>query len=549
MADSSDVLEHARRAFGEHRWDEARTGFTRAREQADLGADDVAALAECAWWQGDIEACLATYEEAYRLYVHGEQPATRQAAKLAMEVAYFWLLRGEAAIASGWIGRARRLLEDEPECSEKAYLRWLEVDEALGNADFDAAIRIARAVADAGQRYDDATLTALGLVGEGIATVKRGDVARGLTVLDEAMLPVVAGEVDPGYAGNIYCQLMSICHELADYERAQEWTDATARWCEGFPNAVMFLGICRVHRAQLMDVKGDWEEAEAEALRLCDELASMNIDAVAEGHYELGEVRRQRGDLDCAEKAYERARAMGRDPQPGLARLRLAQGRTDSAAEGIATALSTTDDPLVRARLCAAQVEVALAAADLPTAKLAAEEVTAAARRYGSSGLVAAADQARGAVALAAGDHESALTHLQDACRTWRAVGAPHRTAQVRMLLARTYQALGNDETATVELDAAEAEFERLGASLDLERVAELRSGRRLPDGLTAREAEVLGLVAAGMTNKEAADALFLSEKTIARHLSNIFTKLGVTSRTAAAAYAFEHGLASSSRG
>lgn len=546
MTDVAEVLEVARRAFGQHRWAEARAGFATARERDDLGADDLAALAECAWWQGDVDECLSIYEEAYRLYLHGDSRRARPAAKLAMELAFFWFLRGEAAIGSGWISRARRLLDDEPECVEKAYLRTMAIDEALVAADFDAAIEIAGQTVDAGNRYGDETLTALGLAGEGIARVKRGEVSQGLATLDEAMLPVVAGRVDPGYAGNIYCQLMSMCHELADFRRAQEWTDTTTRWCEGFPDAVMFLGVCRVHRAQLMQVRGDWAQAEEEALRLCDELASMNVDAVGEGYYELGEVRRQRGDLARAEESYARAHEMGRDPQPGLALLRLAQERIDDAAQAISGALATAVDPLLRARLRDAQVEIALATEDLDTAEAATGELEGAADRYGSSGLVGAAIQARGAVALARGDHEGALRHLNDACRRWREVGARHREARVRVQLARTHRAMGDHDAAERELDAAGDEFERLGAERDAEHVISLRSEPALPGGLTAREVEVLRLVAAGMTNKEVAETLYVSQKTVARHLSNIFTKLQVSSRTAAAAYAFEHGLASS---
>lgn len=545
MAEPSDILDAARTAFAHHRWDEARGGYTRAREEIDLGADDLAALAECAWWQGDIEECLATYEEAYRLYLHGEQPATRQAAKLAMDVGIFWFLRGEEAIGSGWIGRARRLFDDEPDCAEKSYLRWMEFKQALGDADFDAALDIAREVTDAGNRHGDETLTALGLVAEGVATIKRGEVDRGLAIVDEAMLPVVAGTIDPTWSGDIYCQIMGVCHELADYGRAQEWTDATARWCEGFPNAVMFLGICRIHRAHLMDLSGDWDRAEEEALRLCDELASMNSEAVAEGHYELGEIRRQRGDLDGAEEAYARAHSMGRDPQPGLALVRLAQGKPQAASAAVEGALMTAVDPLERARLCGAQVEIALATGDVAVATRAADEVRRASERYGSVGLAAAAAQALGAAALADGAPEVALTHLREACRQWKAIGAPHRMARARELLARAHQALGNGDAAELELDAAAAEFERLGAQLDLDRLAALRSGPARPAGLTPREVEVLQRVAEGKTNREVAEALFLSEKTVARHLSNIFTKLDVSSRTAAAAYAFEHDLAS----
>jgi DNA-binding NarL/FixJ family response regulator len=264
----------------------------------------------------------------------------------------------------------------------------------------------------------------------------------------------------------------------------------------------------------------------------------------------VGEVRRLRGDLAGAEEAFRQAHALGRDPQPGLAMLRLAHGQVTAALASIrATLAAERSDRLARARLCAAQVEIALEAGDIEAARLASEELTETANIYHSSGLEAAAPQAQGAVLLADGRPADALQALRLACLRWQQLNAPYEAARVRLLLARAYDALGNRDAATLELDAAEAVFTRLGAAPDAKRTASLRSRTRLPDGLTEREAEVLALVAAGKTNREIADALVISEKTVARHLSNIFTKLDLPSRTAAAAYAFEHGLARRSRG
>jgi DNA-binding NarL/FixJ family response regulator len=338
--------------------------------------------------------------------------------------------------------------------------------------------------------------------------------------------------------------------ELADVRRAAAWTEATSRWLAGLPPAVLFTGICRVHRSQVLQRRGAWSQAEREAALVCRDLADLHVAGAAEGHYQLGELRRLRGDLAGAEDAYRHAHELGRDPQPGLALLRLAQGRAATAAASIRAALTAVvHDRLARAQLCAAQVEIALAAGDPDSAATACEELTGTASTYGSSGLEAAALQARGAVLLAGGRPEAALPTLRAACRRWTELDAPYDAARVRLLLAGAYRALGDADAALRELDAAGAVFERLGATPDADRAAPLRGRPALPAGLTAREAEVLALVAAGRTNREIAQLLVLSHKTVARHLSNIFAKLEVTSRTQAAAYAFEHGLATPERG
>jgi DNA-binding NarL/FixJ family response regulator len=502
----------------------------------------MAALAEAAWWEGAVEESLSAYEEAYRLYLHSEEAGHRPAAMLAMDIGFLWYLRGEEAIGSGWISRAQRLLDGQPACVEHGYLQSLQIDAALSQSDFDAAIEVARAVAALGAEHDDATLIACALVGEGIAMIKQGRVGDGLAILDEAMLPVVAGRVRPSYAGNIYCQLMSVCHDLADLRRAEQWTDATARWCEGFSNAVMFMGICRVHRVQLLQVRGEWAQAEDEIQRVCDELGAMNVIAVGVALYELAEVRRLCGDLVESEEAYAEAHRCGRDPQPGLALLWLAQGKHRAALEAVQAAEATTSDRLAKTRLWEAMVEVALTADDLTTARRAADELDAAATTYASSGLVAAAVLARGRVQLAGGDARGAVESLGEARQRWQDLNAPYRVAQVRVQLARALQALRSESGATLELDAADAAFAQLGVT---RRGATTMAdpAASLPGGLTPREAEVLGLVARGMTNREVAAALVLSEKTVARHLANLYTKLDVASRTAAAAFAHDHGL------
>ena len=295
---------------------------------------------------------------------------------------------------------------------------------------------------------------------------------------------------------------MAAFHELADVRRAAEWTEATGRWLAGLPAAVLFTGICRVHRSQVLQLKGAWAQAEREATLVCQDLAELHVAAVAEGHYQLGELRRLRGELAGAEDAYRQAHRLGRDPQPGLALLRLAQGRAATASASIRAALAAVSaDRLARARLCAAQVEIALAAGEPEVAGRACEELQQTASTYGSSGLEAAALQARGAVLGAGGRPEAALPTLRAACRRWQELDAPYEAARVRLLLAAAYRALGDGDAAMRELDEAEAVFGRLGAGPDAARAAAALHGRpALPAGLTGREAEVLALVAAGRT-------------------------------------------------
>lgn len=537
MAPTPD-LDSARAAYAANRWAEARAGFLAARARGPLSADDMSALAEASWWDGAIDESLSASEEAYRLFLQGDEPRFEAAAMVAMDLGFSWYLRGEETMGSGWISRAQRLLENRPECVEHGYLQALAIDESLATGDYDTALDVARAVEAAADRHGDETLAAYALVGQGIARIKQGRVGDGLALLDEAMLPVVAGRVRPTFAGNIYCQLMSVCHELADLRRAQQWTDATARWCGGFDNAVMFMGVCRVHRAQLLQVHGQWAEAEEEIRRVCDELAKMNVVAVGLALYELGEVRRLRGDLAEAEAAYADAHRHGRDPQPGLALLWLAQGRVSAAREALLAAESSTSDPLARARLWEALVEVAVRAGDRATARRALESLERAAATYASSGLLAAAALARGEVRLAEGDAPGAVDALIEARRRWQDLGAPPRVARARTLLAEALRSTGNEQAATLELQAAAATLAELGVAEPTPAAA-----RRLPGGLTPREAEVLQLVARGMSNREVAAKLVLSEKTVARHLANVYTKLGVGSRTAAAAYAHDQGL------
>jgi DNA-binding NarL/FixJ family response regulator len=549
VEDAGGALEAARDAYRRHDWAGARERFTAARAAGELAAADLDALADAAWWLGDVDEASAVLEAACRRHLDEGRPGP--AAMAAMGIAVNHFLRGDGVLGSGWVGRAQRLLRDQPEGPEHGYALFLELEGGLAGGDAAAVAGAAARVRDLGRRYADPNLVAGGDLFEGRALVRQGRMAEGMALLDEAMLAVLSGQLRPEWAGNIYCHLMAAFHELADVRRAAEWTEATGRWLAGLPAAVLFTGICRVHRSQVLQLKGAWAQAEREATLVCQDLAELHVAAVAEGHYQLGELRRLRGELAGAEDAYRQAHRLGRDPQPGLALLRLAQGRAATASASIRAALAAVSaDRLARARLCAAQVEIALAAGEPEVAGRACEELQQTASTYGSSGLEAAALQARGAVLGAGGRPEAALPTLRAACRRWQELDARYEAARVRLLLAAAYRALGDGDAAMRELDEAEAVFGRLGAGPDAARAAAALHGRpALPAGLTGREAEVLALVAAGRTNREIAETLVLSHKTVARHLSNIFAKIGVTSRTQAAAYAFQHGLAAPGRG
>jgi DNA-binding CsgD family transcriptional regulator len=337
------------------------------------------------------------------------------------------------------------------------------------------------------------------------------------------------------WTGAIYCGLMDACNELRDLRRASEWTEATRRWSDPLPLASLYPGICRVHRAQNLQRHGEWDQAEQEALGACEDMVGIDVFAVADAYYEVGEVRRLRGDLDGAEQAYTQAHDYGRDPQPGMALLRMGQGRVPEAAASIAAVIAAdTGSPLGRAPLLAAQVDIALAAGDLVTAEAAADQLTDTAETFESVGLRAEGHRCRGAVLLAHGRTVESVGVLRMALNAWRELDVPFEAARTRQLLARALNELGDTDGAAREEAAAQACFDKLGVVVP---------GEATAGGLTARELEVIKLLASGMSNREIADALFLSPKTVSRHLSNIFAKIGATSRAGATAFAYDHGL------
>jgi DNA-binding CsgD family transcriptional regulator len=540
MTGIDETLRRARSAYERRDWPAAYNDLKRLHEQRVLDTDDLHALGDAAWWLGLIRETLSLTELCYRRFL--EEGRVDRAATIALEVGFAWFLRGEPTLGSAWIGRGRRLLAGQPEGESHGFLRWLDLNQALEAGDLDTALATAGDIADLADKIGSPALASLGLLGEGIVAVRRGDLTLGFARLDEAMLPVLAGELPPEQAGLVYCEMIAICCELADLDRARHWTAVTQRWCESLSSAAMFLGICRLHRVQLMRVGGDWVAARSEAAKACEELADMNVSVVAEAHYELGELLRLADDHESAADAYRRAAEMGRDPEPGRSLLDLAAGNPGAGLSSVRRALSDAGAvPFRRVPLLAAFVEIAVAAGDTDAAEAAAAELDSIARTYPTSGFTAAATLARGRVQLQRHDIDGAVPTLTDALRRYRDLGAPYETAHVRVLLAEAYLAVG-DDTAAAELDEAARTFARLGAASLVRRIDALRRPST-PGGLTAREVDVLGRVAAGMTNKDAAAALGIRDRTVARHLANIYLKLGVSTRTAAAAWAIEHGI------
>lgn len=468
-----EVLQAGREAIKRRAWREAFDLLTAADASAGLSPADLENLAQAAWWTGRLGECISARERAYVAYV--ESANHPQAALVAIALAKDYYGRRDSSVGTAWLNRAGRLLEGVPECIEHGYLiRTRGVVAFEGLHDFDAALTHAQRALDIGTRFADRDLMAIGLHDQGRILVAKGQVAEGMALMDEATVAAVAGELGLLATGIIYCNMITACEELADYRRAGEWTDAAKRWCErqaitGFP------GMCRVHRAEIMRLRGAWAEAEQEARRACHELRDFNLSYAAEAFYKVGEVRLRMGDLSPAEEAFRQAHELGRDPQPGLALLQLAEGKVPTAAASVKRALADESLPrLARARLLPAQVEIAIAAGDLEAARTATEELEAIAKAYATSALEASAVCARGALQLTEGDAAGACRNLRRGWRLWHELDCPYEAARARMLLAAAFRAEGDGEAAALELQAARSVFERLGAVRDARRASEL---------------------------------------------------------------------------
>lgn len=535
MDEHADALAQARRAHAAGAWFTA-AGLFESVPTEQLTAVDLLAHFEAVWWLGRSEDALRLGTAAYKALIANSRPI--EAVRLAVLVVLTHLSRGDQPQAFGWAGRAGRVLEEIPENAAHGHFLWLtEVLASLVGGEPATALDAAHRVQEMARRFDDPDLVAAALYGEGHALIKLGAVGDGLARLDEAMVGVLDGRVASLLSGSLYCYTIGACHEVADVRRMTRWTDLAERWLASQSVAFWYAGICRVYRAELQLMRGEWDEAESGALRVAVEFDDNQVPYAAEAWYVVGEVRRLRGDATAAD-AYNEAHARGRDPQPGRALLQLQQGDAVGAATSVRSALAAAGgDPLRRAPMCAAAVDIAVAAGRLEDAGDAEAELAATAATYATSGLEAMAATARGRLLLAEGGAEEALPVLRGAHRRWLELGAQHDAADTCLRLAEAYRALNDELSAAAELARAEETFGRLRAR---------RTALQAPDGLTGRECEVLSLVADGRSNREIGEKLYISDRTVARHLTNIFGKIGIKNRTEAARYAVDHGITAS---
>ncbi|MFE3461805.1 LuxR C-terminal-related transcriptional regulator [Nocardiopsis aegyptia] len=539
------ISEQDRPPLDGRTWEQAYTELERAERNGPLAARDYELLATAAYMTGADDKVVQALESAHRSHLARHDPLL--AVRCAFWAGLHLALRGEDGPATGWLRRAARILEREGrDCVEHGYLRLPAVLEHDARGEHEAAFDAARHTAEIAERFGDADLFALAVHEQGRALIKLGRLREGLGLLDEAMVAVTADRLSPVVTGLLYCSVIDSCQEVFESRRAQEWTAALARWCDLQPGMVSFTGQCLLHRAELKCASGAWSESLDEAALALDRFRRVGRpEAAAQVHYLIGELHRLRGRFAAAERAYQEAAGLGRVPQPGLALLRLAQGRVAAAAEALRRELEETGALGDRARLLPAFVEAGLAAGDVEAAARASEELEALARTYPGGVLAAMSATAGGEVEAASGRHGSALGRLRRALRDWRRIDAPYEAARVRVLMARSHHALRDDDAAEWELSAARPVFSRLGAVPDTARVDSLVRNLRgeAAHGLSRRETQVLRLVATGSTNREIAAELVLSERTVERHVSNILAKLGVATRAAATAYAFEHDL------
>jgi DNA-binding CsgD family transcriptional regulator len=542
------TLERGRKAFASREWQEAYKQLSAANADFPLAPDDLECLAQAAYLIGLDTEAAALFRRAHHVLIDNGQ--RQRAARWGFWLSLSALLRGETAQGTGWLARVQRLLKDCPACAEHGYVCMLVGLGQMGQGDVEGARASFEQVISLADQFGDRDLLAFGLLSRGQALVQLQRVAEGVPQLDEAMIIVATGEVSPMVAGIVYCAVIRTCQRIFDLRRCKEWTQALSEWCAAQPDLVPYRGECLVHRSEILQVQGRWPDAMSEARRAIDSYAERHENTAARAFYQAAELHRLRGEFKLAEEMYVEAGRRGTEPQPGLSLLRLAQGDVAAAKAAIRRVVSESSHRQVpgsgtaRPAVLGAYIEIMIAAGEIEVAKAAAAELEAFAAATDALLLRASATRATGAVLLAEGNAQTAVAVLREAWTAWQNLEAPYESAQVRVLIGKACKTLDDEDTARSHFDAAARIFERLGAApalADLQKL--LPAPGACENQLSSRELEVLKLVARGQSNREIAARLFISEHTVARHLSNIFSKLGVASRTAAAAFAFARGL------
>jgi ATP/maltotriose-dependent transcriptional regulator MalT len=537
------ALESAREALHSCAWETAFSEFSRADREAPLGADDLSYYAMAAHLTARASECSEILTRAHQAFLHiGEQP---RAIRCAFWLSFMLMLRGEMAQAGGWLARARRLLDEcGQECVEEGYLQVPAGYRAVQESDFDTAFAAFGKAVAIGERFHDADIVSLARQGQGRVLIRKGEVASGLSLLDEAMVAVTAGDVSPMMAGGIYCSVIEACSEIFDVRRAQEWTAALDQWCTSQPELVPYHGQCQIRRSEILKMHGAWEAASQAAEHALERLSRPRPQpGMGPAVYCCAELHRLRGEFAQAEAAYKQAAELGQTQQPGIALLHLAQGKLNAACASIRN-LEQQVKTQARSRVLDAYVEIMLASGDVHSGRAASDELGTIASRVNTTFLRALASRSNGAVLLVEAKSAEALPVLRQSLELWRELDAPYDAARVRVLIGKACHDQGDEEQAAIELEAARRGFEQLGALPDLSALDRSDQKTSASDSpLTSREREVLALIATGKTNRAIANKLNISEKTVARHISNIFNKLDLSSRSAATAYAYQHHL------
>lgn len=527
------LLLTARTAHVRRDWHASYEAFARASEAVSLNTDDLDAMAVAAWRLGRGQESVRAAERVFTQLARTDPPS---AAMKAVELGLAWINRGDLNIGQGWISRAHRLLDAAPESPTHGYLAYLDATVAVFDEDPEELANRVTALRGICGRVDVPAVTALCRVAEALAAILDARITEAFGLLDEALLPVLAGQVPIEWAGDIYCTVVHYCHRLADLPRMRAWTQSMERWCDDFAASASYGGVCDVHRLQLLAATDHYRRLEGRLATVSRSLEDVNIWAAGEGYYQLGEIRRLLGDDDGAFVAFARARELGTDPQPGEALLRCRMGDRDTAWTDLRLALAG-EDRLGRMRLLRGAVEVALARGNIDEAERHCSELQSGAEMFGTPGFRASSAHACGVLLAQQGRHAEALDALQAALREYRAQQSRYETAQVYEWMAVAHKALGEDGLASADTATAESIYAQLGVE-----PAQV-CGQTTPGGLTKREIEILRRVAGGATNKQAAEQVCISEKTVGRHLANIYAKLEVSSRTAAVAWAHAHNL------